>query len=118
MLRYLQVSQFATDAIFGWFLLSWLVTRHFLFISVIKSAIVDAPRLIKYGWSVERGHFLTKPALGAFCTLLLALEVGPLCCFFKFAACSYVIASPVDAMYMVLDDLSCGLARGFRQGCC
>lgn len=75
MLRYLKISQLATDAIFGWFLLSWLVTRHFLFISVIKSAIYDAPRLIKYEWSVERGHFLTKTALGAFCTMLLALEL-------------------------------------------
>lgn len=116
MLRYLKISQLATDAIFGWFLLSWLVTRHFLFISVIKSAIYDAPRLIKYEWSVERGHFLTKTALGAFCTMLLALEVGPLC-FFKIAARTYVTVSPVDAMYMVLDDMSCGLARGFRQGC-
>ncbi|KAF5363300.1 hypothetical protein D9756_000674 [Leucocoprinus leucothites] len=75
MLRYIEVSQLATDATFGWFLISWLVTRHFLFLSVIKSAIFDAPRLITFEWSVEKGHFLTREALTAFCSLLLALEV-------------------------------------------
>lgn len=71
MLRYIEVSQLATDAVFGWFLLSWLVTRHFLFVLVIKSAIFDAPRLI------DMDNFQTRTALTTFCILLLALEVSP-----------------------------------------
>lgn len=71
MLRYIEVSQLATDAVFGWFLLSWLVTRHFLFVLVIKSAIFDAPRLI------AMDNFQTRTALTTFCILLLALEVSP-----------------------------------------
>lgn len=78
MLRYIEVSQLATDATFAWFLVSWLVTRHFLFLSVIKSAIFDAPKLVTFEWSVEKGHYMTGPALTAFCTMLLALEVSPL----------------------------------------
>lgn len=76
MLRYIEVSQLATDTVFGWFLLSWLVTRHFLFVLVIKSAIFDAPRLLPWKWNPETGNFLTRPALTTYCILLLALEVS------------------------------------------
>ncbi|KAG6812329.1 hypothetical protein H0H92_003413 [Tricholoma furcatifolium] len=48
MIRYLDISQFACDFTFGLFLVSWLVTRHILFIFAIVSTYRDAPRLIPY----------------------------------------------------------------------
>ncbi|KAF9452502.1 longevity assurance proteins LAG1/LAC1 [Macrolepiota fuliginosa MF-IS2] len=75
MLRYLKGNQLLTDAIFGWFLVSWFVTRHVLFLSVIRSTMFDAPKYISFEMSVEEGRYFTTTAYILFCTLLLALEL-------------------------------------------
>ncbi len=75
MIRYLGISQFATDLIFVWFMLSWLVTRHILFLFVIKSTVLDAPGLISFGWDAVAGHYVTKEMYFALSVLLLALQV-------------------------------------------
>ena len=46
MIRYIDVSQFACDVTFGWFLISWLITRHVLFVRVIISQITESKRLM------------------------------------------------------------------------
>lgn len=46
MIRYIDVSQFACDVTFGWFLISWLITRHVLFVRVIISQMTESKRLM------------------------------------------------------------------------
>ncbi|KAK7049573.1 Sphingosine N-acyltransferase lag1 [Paramarasmius palmivorus] len=75
MMRYLNLPQLACDATFGIFLLSWFITRHVLFIIVIKSVIVDMPRILPFDWDPIRGHYLTKGSYTMFILCLLALEV-------------------------------------------
>ena len=75
MIRYLGISQFVTDLIFVWFMLSWLVTRHILFLFVIKSTIFDGPSLISFGWDPVVGHYVTEEMFYFFSALLLVLQV-------------------------------------------
>src|SRR6266550_1762672 len=46
MIRYTKISQFACDVTFGIFLVSWFITRHILFIFVIK-AVYDLPKFLE-----------------------------------------------------------------------
>lgn len=76
MFRYLALPNLC-DATFTWFLLSWFVTRHVLFIFVIKSAYLDAPRLVPFEWAPERGHYLTHESYIGFIASLVSLQVRP-----------------------------------------
>lgn len=77
MFRYLSLSSLC-DATFVCFLLSWLVTRHFLFLFVIISTYKDAPRLLPMVWDPERGYFVTEEVLMGFNAMLVSLQVrGP-----------------------------------------
>jgi len=75
MIRYIDVSQLACDVTFAWFLLSWFITRHLLFIRVIISAFIDSARLVPFEWSPERGHYLNNSVYVGFCSMLVALQV-------------------------------------------
>lgn len=75
MIRYIEVSQFACDLTFAWFLVSWLVTRHVLFLFAIISTYRDCPRLIPHKWAPEEGRYLSYPAWLVFVSLLSALQV-------------------------------------------
>lgn len=75
MIRYIEISQFACDLTFAWFLISWLVTRHFLFLFAIISTYKDCPKLIPFKWSAEEGRYLTKTAWIFFVSALSALQV-------------------------------------------
>jgi len=75
MIRYFDISQFACDLTFGWFLISWFVTRHVLFIFVIISTFRDAPSLISFKWSPEEGHYLTNTMFRVLTMMLVALQV-------------------------------------------
>ena len=57
MLRYINISQLATDITFGWFLVSWFVTRHVLFIYAIMSTLKDCPKMIPFAYSPEEGRY-------------------------------------------------------------
>ncbi|GJE84990.1 longevity assurance proteins LAG1/LAC1 [Phanerochaete sordida] len=74
MLRYLGFTT-VCDVMFVVFMLSWLVTRHFLFLFVIKSTYYDAPRLTPFIWDPATGHFTTKEVLNGFNAMLCALQV-------------------------------------------
>ncbi|KAF8076331.1 TLC domain-containing protein [Lyophyllum atratum] len=75
MIRYIEISQLACDLTFAFFLISWLITRHFLFLFVIFSTYYDLPRLVPFRWSVEEGLYLTKTAWLFFVSALSALQV-------------------------------------------
>lgn len=74
MLRYLGY-QTACDIAFGTFMLSWLYTRHYLFIRVIISVHFDAPKAITFGWQPRQNYYLSEEALNGFVVLLSVLEV-------------------------------------------
>ncbi|KIM46236.1 hypothetical protein M413DRAFT_308209 [Hebeloma cylindrosporum] len=75
MIRYLDISQFLCDLTFGWFMLSWLVTRHILFLIVIYSTIFEGPTYVEFKWDYEAGYYITKTAFTGFWVMLLALQV-------------------------------------------
>jgi hypothetical protein len=74
MFRYLAFS-WLCDATFVWFLLSWFVTRHVLFVIVIKSIYADLPKLPNFGVSPGQGRYLDYRNWVAFVTMLSALQV-------------------------------------------
>ena len=75
MIRYLNISQFACDLMFGCFMLFWVVTRHVLFLSVILSLMFTAPQLIEMQWTPEKGYFFDNKAHMMFSGLLCSLQV-------------------------------------------
>ena len=75
MLRYIDSSTLC-DITFTFFLVSWFVTRHVLYIFVIVSTYYDCPRFIPFGWTPERDRYLSKFAWIMFVTLLCALQVN------------------------------------------
>ncbi|TFK43584.1 TLC domain-containing protein [Crucibulum laeve] len=74
MLRYINY-QTTCDLTFAWFLVSWFVTRHFLFVFAIKSTIMDCPVFIPFDWAPERGYYLTQQSHLLFCVLLVSLQI-------------------------------------------
>ncbi|KAG6855139.1 hypothetical protein C0991_006068 [Blastosporella zonata] len=80
MIRYIEISQLACDATFGCFLVSWLVTRHILFLFAIVSTYKDCPRLIPFEWAPEQGRYLSRPTWITFMTALCALQVLQIIC--------------------------------------
>lgn len=54
MIRYIDISQLACDLTFACFLVSWLVTRHFLFLFVIYSTVVDLPKHVPFLLNTEQ----------------------------------------------------------------
>ena len=63
------------DPCFGAFMLSWVVTRHALFLGFIRSALFDGARQIPYRWDPTGGFFFNRPSHLSFVALLAALEV-------------------------------------------
>lgn len=76
MMRYLDVRQIACDMTFAWFLVSWFVTRHILFMIVIISMIMDTPKVIRLKWVPEEGRYLGHTSYAIFSGLLVALQVS------------------------------------------
>ncbi|KAI0796838.1 longevity assurance proteins LAG1/LAC1 [Abortiporus biennis] len=92
MLRYLSLSTLC-DITFGCFLLSWLVTRHFLFVIVIKSTYLDTARLIRFVWEPERDHYMTRGMYIGFVTMLTALQIIQLMWFWMIVRVAYRVIS-------------------------
>ena len=74
MIRYLGYSM-ACDLCFVVFMVSWLITRHFFFVLVIKSTW-EARNIIPRIWDPSRGHFMTKEIYFGFFAMLCALQVS------------------------------------------
>jgi acyl-CoA-dependent ceramide synthase len=75
MMRYIAIPQIFTDSTFGFFMVSWLVTRHILFVLIMYSVLFHLPRAVVYVYDPSRGLFLTEAAWWGFCVMLSALEV-------------------------------------------
>lgn len=56
-------------------MLSWLVTRHILFLIVIYSMIFEGPKYVEFKWDYEAGYYITETAFKAYWVMLLALQV-------------------------------------------
>jgi len=75
MLRYIDLTTLC-DITFTWFLVSWFVTRHVLFVLVvIRSTYVDFPRFIPFIWAPKRDYYSPKIMWIIYLTLLCALQV-------------------------------------------
>lgn len=77
MLRYLAFTTIC-DVLFGLFMLSWLITRLFLFLLAIKSSFIDMPRVIPRVWDPSTGRFMTKEVHMVFNAMLVSLQVRPI----------------------------------------
>lgn len=75
MVKYLEVSQLATDSLFVLWVVSWFVTRHCLYLIVIISSVWDAPSVIERLWDPTRDHYYNKTAYVTFSTMLISLQV-------------------------------------------
>jgi very-long-chain ceramide synthase len=96
MLKYLEF-QFVCDATFFLFLLSWPITRHFMYNVVAASLYLDAPRIFHrdnhhkptyqaippadggkwaegFSWNPEEGFYMTPQVQVVFLTLLFVLQ--------------------------------------------
>ncbi|KAH7105402.1 longevity assurance proteins LAG1/LAC1 [Auriculariales sp. MPI-PUGE-AT-0066] len=73
MLRYLGLTT-ACDIAFGFFAVSWIITRQVLFSQIVWS-VYHLPRLVSFKWDPQSGHYLTPAAYWGFLTLLSALLV-------------------------------------------
>jgi len=91
MFRYLSFSTLC-DATFVWFLVSWLVTRHVLFILVIKSTW-DARWIIPPIWDIDRGHYMTGGVWWAFFLMLVALQLIQLLWFWMICRVAWRVVS-------------------------
>ena len=76
MLRYLKMPQIYSDGMFTVFVISWLITRHGLFLRVIFSAIFDVPKIESFKWDPSTGSYLTHGSHIMFCLSLLALQAS------------------------------------------
>jgi len=74
MFRYLGY-QLLCDVTFVFFMLSWLVTRHWLFIISIVSTYLYCPTIVPFIYAPEQGRYLSIPIYWTFVTLLSALQV-------------------------------------------
>ena len=75
MLRYLSFSTLC-DATFVAFLVSWLITRHVLFIRVIVSFWMDAPKHMPSQWNPDAGLYMSENVYHMFNFLLITLQVS------------------------------------------
>ncbi|CAL1701061.1 unnamed protein product [Somion occarium] len=81
MLRYLSFSTLC-DLTSVCFVVSWIVTRHALFLLVIKSTYWDALRIVPPLWDAERGFYITKSVIMSFNVMLTALQILQLMWFY------------------------------------
>jgi hypothetical protein len=56
-------------------MVSWIITRHFLFIKVIYTTIYDLAKSIPPRWEPEIGYYFTRNVHVTFNVLLIGLQV-------------------------------------------
>ena len=75
MLRYLSMSMLC-DCAFVLFMISWLVSRHILFIWVIYSVYSESYKLTPFNWDPAREYYFTREVYMGFIAMLVALQVS------------------------------------------
>ncbi|KAI0677068.1 longevity assurance proteins LAG1/LAC1 [Trametes maxima] len=102
MFRYLGMSTIC-DATFVLFLVSWLITRHALFLLTIKAtweAWYTVPRI----WDPSRGHFMTKEIYFGFFAMLVVLQIIQLVWFWMICRVAYRVVTGQGAQDTRSDD--------------
>ncbi|KAI0722214.1 longevity assurance proteins LAG1/LAC1 [Cerioporus squamosus] len=102
MFRYLGMTTIC-DATFVVFLLSWLITRHFLFVLVIK-ATWEGQYTIPHIWDPSRGFFMTNEIYLSFFAMLVALQIIQLIWFWMICRVAYRVVSGQGAEDSRSDD--------------
>ncbi|KAG4301523.1 hypothetical protein PCANB_001766 [Pneumocystis canis] len=74
MLKYLKMQR-ACNFSFFIFLISWVITRHILFLFILYSTYKDAGAIISYKWDSANNIFFTRRIHLSFLALLCALQV-------------------------------------------
>lgn len=77
MLKYLNFTTIC-DVAFAAFLVTWFVTRHILFVLIIRSEYKDMLVYMPYGWHPERDYYVTFEIWAGFFILLSLLQVRTL----------------------------------------
>ncbi|CAG8670855.1 8398_t:CDS:2 [Funneliformis mosseae] len=62
------------DYVFGFFMLSWVVTRHYFYGCIIYSTWTEPQQLIEFKWAPEEEYYVTENSMGFFLTLFLFLQ--------------------------------------------
>ncbi|KZT72519.1 LAG1-domain-containing protein [Daedalea quercina L-15889] len=91
MFRYMGLSTLC-DMTFVWFMISWVITRHWLFVLAIKSTW-SAKRTIPPLWDPDRGHFMTSGVFGLFQAMLISLEIMQVMWFWMVCRIAYRVVS-------------------------
>lgn len=78
-------------------MLSWLVTRHGLFIIAIYSTCFDLPRIVPFEWAPERGHYFTENTWRMFAALLCSLQVIQIAWFWMIGNIAWRVISGQNA---------------------
>lgn len=74
MLNYLE-GGWACDVMFSLFVLSWIVTRHYVFPKIIWAIYTQVPLDIPWAWNPSEGLFVCTSFWVGFLVLLLFLEI-------------------------------------------
>jgi acyl-CoA-dependent ceramide synthase len=74
MIKYMG-GDLSCDIVFGLFMVSWLITRHILFILVIITTYVDLPRSLTFKWDPANGNYVTDGVYIGFLVLMGLLQV-------------------------------------------
>ncbi|KTW30213.1 hypothetical protein T552_00691 [Pneumocystis carinii B80] len=74
MLKYLKMHKTCNLSFFI-FLLSWIITRHILFLFIVYSTYKDAGVIITHKWDPVNNIYFTKRIHMLFLALLIALEI-------------------------------------------
>ncbi|CAG8450382.1 2617_t:CDS:2 [Scutellospora calospora] len=73
MLKYLRFNMFC-DVLFGIFMVSWLVTRHYIYGHIIYSTWTEPLLYIEYKWVPEEDYYFTKNVQRFFLFLFCILQ--------------------------------------------
>lgn len=106
MIRYLRISQMACDWTFGFFLVSWFITRHVLFVLVIK-ALYDAATdqdVTVFIWNPEADIYVNVHVWFCFCALLMSLQILQLGWFWMICRVAWRVVSGQGATDERSDD--------------
>ncbi|KAH9844132.1 longevity assurance proteins LAG1/LAC1 [Rhodofomes roseus] len=91
MLRYMAFSTLC-DILFVWFMVSWAITRHWLFVLAII-ATWNAEHVIPPLWDPEHGRYMTTGVLRGFCSMLISLEILQAMWFYMICRIAYRVAT-------------------------
>ncbi|GAC73018.1 protein transporter [Moesziomyces antarcticus T-34] len=91
--------QTTCDIAFGLFMISWLVTRHVLYIRVVWSCIHDTLKVMSFRpTNYLTGDFFTRPAFFTLIGLLCALQVILLMWFYMICRVAYRVVTKAGAV--------------------